>query len=134
MEHTHNLAHRGKRFVAFLIDAIIIGFINGIFSGYNMDGYNYSNTGSLSSLIGALYSIIFWLQWNGQTPGKRVMGIMIVKEDGSKFTVSDAIMRYVGYIISGVALMIGFIWILFDSKKQGWHDKIAKTLVVSANK
>jgi uncharacterized RDD family membrane protein YckC len=38
--------------------------------------------------------------------------------------------RYVGYIISTIPLCLGFLWVGFDSKKQGWHDKIAGTVVV----
>ena len=41
-----------------------------------------------------------------------------------------AILRYIGYIISGLVLLIGFIWIAFDARRQGWHDKIAGTYVV----
>jgi uncharacterized RDD family membrane protein YckC len=41
-----------------------------------------------------------------------------------------ALLRYVGLIISIVVLLLGVIWIAFDSRKQGWHDKIAGTVVV----
>jgi hypothetical protein len=40
------------------------------------------------------------------------------------------VLRYVGYLVSAIVVSLGFIWILFDSKRQGWHDKIAKTYVV----
>jgi uncharacterized RDD family membrane protein YckC len=41
-----------------------------------------------------------------------------------------AFLRWVGYIISAVVLYLGFVWIAFDAKKQGWHDKIAGTVVI----
>jgi hypothetical protein len=41
-----------------------------------------------------------------------------------------AFLRCVGYLISGPVLCLGFLWIAFDGKKQGWHDKIAATLVI----
>jgi uncharacterized RDD family membrane protein YckC len=39
-------------------------------------------------------------------------------------------LRYVGYWVVWITLFIGFIWVAFDGRKQGWHDKIAGTLVV----
>jgi hypothetical protein len=92
------------------------------------------NKGGLSSIIGFLigvgYFIFFWVSQNGQTLGKRAMAIRIVKENGQPIDLAAAILRYIGYIISSVALFLGFIWVAFDSKKQGWHDKIANTYVV----
>ena len=41
-----------------------------------------------------------------------------------------ALLRYVGYIVSGIAIGLGFLWIIWDDKKQGWHDKIASTKVI----
>jgi uncharacterized RDD family membrane protein YckC len=41
-----------------------------------------------------------------------------------------AFLRWVGYIISAAGICLGFIWIIFDRKKQGWHDKIAGTVVI----
>ena len=66
----------------------------------------------------------------GKTPGKMVMGVEIVKTDGSPIGFGRAILRYVGYIISSIILFIGFLMIAFDSKKQGLHDKIAGTCVI----
>jgi len=70
---------------------------------------------------------------NGQTIGKKMMKIRIVKEDGTPIGYGDAILRnIIGYIISGALCYLGFIWALFDARKQGFHDKIFKTLVVAA--
>ena len=44
----------------------------------------------------------------------------------------QAILRYIGYIVSALALSIGFIWIAIDKRRQGWHDKIARTYVIPA--
>jgi uncharacterized RDD family membrane protein YckC len=49
---------------------------------------------------------------------------------GRNIGIGRAIGRFVGYAISGIALDIGFIWVAFDARKQGWHDKIASTFVV----
>ena len=120
----------GRRFVAFLIDAVILGIVNNVILSVT-GGEPTTGTG-LSTLVGVLYVVGFWTVWNGQTPGKQVMGIRIVKADGSTFGVVPGIIRYVGYFVSGIVLLVGFIWVLFDKDKQGWHDKIAGTYVVKA--
>ncbi len=42
------------------------------------------------------------------------------------------VMRLIGYFVSSIVIWLGFLWILFDANKQGWHDKIAGTYVVKA--
>ena len=83
----------------------------------------------LSLLIGVAYFVAFWV-WRGQTPGKMALSIKLIRTDGSKVTLGAALLRYLGYIVSTVIFFIGFIWIAFDSRKQGIHDKIANTYVV----
>jgi uncharacterized RDD family membrane protein YckC len=68
---------------------------------------------------------------NGQSAGMRILGIYIVRVDGKPFTLKDAAMRHlVGYPLSTMAFFLGFLWILWDPRQQGWHDKIARTIVV----
>jgi len=83
----------------------------------------------LSILATAAYLVAFWT-WRGQTPGKMALGIKIVKTDGSPVTFGTALGRYIGYWISGLAFLLGFLWVLWGADKQGWHDKIAGTYVV----
>lgn len=80
-------------------------------------------------LIHITYFVVFWT-WRGQTPGKMITGIKIIRTDSSPVTWIYAFRRYLGCIVSTIILFIGFIWIAFDSRKQGWHDKIADTYVV----
>lgn len=120
----------GRRFVSFVIDAVILGIVNQILM--SVTGGDPTTSSGLNTLVGLVYVIGFWTAWNGQTPGKKAMGIRIVKADGSAFGVVPGIIRYVGYFISALVLLLGFIWILFDKDKQGWHDKIAGTYVVKA--
>jgi hypothetical protein len=58
------------------------------------------------------------------------LGIKVISSDGSPVSWGQAVLRYIGYIISGLVFALGFIWIAFDAQRQGWHDKIAKTYVV----
>jgi uncharacterized RDD family membrane protein YckC len=83
----------------------------------------------VSVLIALAYFVIFWAT-SGQTPGKMALGIKVIGADGTPVGWGKALLRYVGYIISGLVLALGFIWIAFDARRQGWHDKIAKTYVV----
>jgi uncharacterized RDD family membrane protein YckC len=86
--------------------------------------------GLLSFIIGAGYQWYFLTQQNGQTPGKMLMKIRVIKTDGTRISDSDAVLRYIGYLINSAVASIGWIWAVFDKKNQGWHDKIAKTYVV----
>ncbi len=81
-------------------------------------------------IIGFLYFVGFWALADGKTPGKMALGIKVIGTDGSRMTWGKSILRFVGYIVSAIALYIGFIWLSFDKKRQGWHDKIAGTYVV----
>ena len=110
------------RLLACLIDGLILGIGGGMIWGYNNSGW--------SSLVGALYSVLLWVNWNGQTFGKKIIKVKVVRMDGKVLTYRDAIIRYVCYFISAIPLGLGFFWVIWDEKKQGWHDKLAKTLVV----
>ena len=67
----------------------------------------------------------------GQSAGMRILGIRIIRIDGKPFGIRNALLRhFVGYPISTAIFFMGFLWMLWDSRQQGWHDKIAKTVVV----
>jgi uncharacterized RDD family membrane protein YckC len=78
--------------------------------------------------ISIFYNIGFWML-AGQTPGKRIMGVRIVRTDGGRLRWGNAVRRQVGYWISNL-LWLGYLWILLDNRRQGWHDKLAGTIVV----
>lgn len=80
-------------------------------------------------LVQVAYFVCFWV-WRGQTPGKWVMRLKVTQFDGSNITWGAALLRYCGYIISAMILLIGFFWVFMDSRRQGLHDKIAETFVV----
>jgi uncharacterized RDD family membrane protein YckC len=66
----------------------------------------------------------------GRTLGKRLFGLRVIRISGEKMTLGIAFLRWVGSLVSGICFFLGFIWIAFDHRKQGWQDKIAATLVV----
>lgn len=80
--------------------------------------------------LGVAYVLGFWL-WKQATPGKLAIGARIVDaRTGGKPSVGRFVLRYLGYILSSIPLGLGFLWVAFDRRKQGWHDKIAGTVVV----
>lgn len=82
----------------------------------------------LNLLITVGYNIGFWML-SGQTPGKRVLGVRVVRTDGTRLRLGNALRRQVGYWISAI-FYLGFLWILLDNKRQGFHDKIAGTIAI----
>ncbi len=85
---------------------------------------------SLQTILIGIIIIPFWI-YSSSTPGKWLWRMRIVDATtGCKPTHKQFIIRYLGYFVSGLPLFLGFIWIIFDEKKQGWHDKMAHTVVV----
>jgi uncharacterized RDD family membrane protein YckC len=85
-----------------------------------------------SYVLPAVAIIVFWISKQA-TPGKMVFGARVVDAaTGGKLTATQSILRYLGYYVSVIPLCLGLIWVAFDPRKQGWHDKIAGTVVVRA--
>ena len=81
-------------------------------------------------ILPAIVVIVFWIM-KSATPGKILLEISIVDaETGGKPGNGQLIGRYFAYYISMLPLMLGFIWVGLDKRKQGWHDKLAGTVVV----
>jgi len=87
-------------------------------------------TGSvLFTLIVIAYYTFFWTLV-GYTPGKAVLGLKVVRRNGAKVSFGRSLLRFFAYWISLIPLGLGFFWVLWDPKRQGWHDKIAGTQVL----
>ena len=99
-----------RRLLAFFIDGIILSIIS--WGGANL-----------------IYFIGMWA-WKGQTLGQMVAKIKVIKIDGLPVDLRVATLRYLGYLGCILTLGIGFLWIFFDKKKQGLHDKLADTYVI----
>jgi uncharacterized RDD family membrane protein YckC len=87
-------------------------------------------------LISIIISMAYFTYFHGaigQTPGKILLKLQVVGTTGKKLTYGIALLRWIGCIISSLAFFLGFLWVAFDSKKQGWHDKIAGTVVELVN-
>ena len=86
--------------------------------------------GNVMNLVLNLFYFTYFPAFFGQTLGKKVFKLQIVKVSGEPIGAGTAFLRWVGYLVSGLFFFLGFLWIIFDSKKQGWHDKIAETVVL----
>ncbi len=99
----------------------------------NPDGMAASG-GSLGFMIDWMLplaiTVFCWLRFLG-TPGKLLLGCQVVDaRSGRSLGLGQALLRYLGYFVSALPLGLGFLWIIWDKRKQGFHDKIAGTVVV----
>jgi hypothetical protein len=78
-----------------------------------------------------VYFTLFFYLLNGQTPGKFLLSIKVIQLDGKKLTIWNAFGRYGGYAASVVTGLSGFFQILWDPNRQGLHDKVSGTVVIS---
>jgi uncharacterized RDD family membrane protein YckC len=84
----------------------------------------------ISWVAPAVTVIAFWL-YRQATPGKMAIAARIVDaETGKPPSTRQAIGRYLAYYVSIFPFCLGIFWVAFDRRKQGWHDKLAGTVVV----
>ena len=122
-----------QRISAGLVDAVI-GILIGVVGGALGSVIGGAAGWLLVFMLVIAYVVVYlWLvSTRGQSPGKMAIGIKIVKMDGSAIGIGGALIReIIGKLVSSI-FYLGYIWILFDGKRQGWHDKIAGTIVVRA--
>ena len=135
------------RVAATIIDNIILYFLAIILStvglialGMGYGGIDLLNEDQIMQLFGPLYlfnviiTIVYYTYFHGatgQTPGKMVCKLKVVNIKGETIGYPRAFLRWVGYIISSLVFCLGFLWVVWDKNKQGWHDKIARSYVIS---
>jgi len=151
----------GARLGATLLDGVILGIPLGVlyaiatalFLGTSSTSTDSAGTitltgvnGGVTGIAGILVFVVIVIAFlyeplmtarkgphNGQTLGKQVVGIRIVSAGGGPITTGQAWGRSLfRSLISGSIFYLGFLWMLWDSKQQTWHDKVANTLVVKA--
>jgi uncharacterized RDD family membrane protein YckC len=107
----------------------ILNFMASLLGVDNQIGQFFAFISPILFLIVLLYFVFFW-SLVGYTPGKALLGLRIVRQDGRPLSVRRALVRYLGYWVSAIPLFLGFIWVLVDRQHEGWHDKIADTHVI----
>lgn len=151
MDILDKLANNGNRFAAYLLDIIPIVGIVGLVFYVSTDLSNIfkeylahpgeiqyrepfieirNQIRTISFLVWVLYSAFMEASSKQATLGKQAMKIKVVDQNGERLSLFLAFKRNGAKIISFFFMLLGFIWILFDRNRQGWHDKVAKTFVV----
>jgi uncharacterized RDD family membrane protein YckC len=115
-----------QAFLRFFKIAGLLEYIQTILANPN---YEIAIGATLASLFVIGYSTFFW-SLVGFTPGKALLGLKVVRKDGGRVSFGRALLRFFAYWISMLPLFLGFFWVLWDSNRQGWHDKIAGTQVL----
>jgi uncharacterized RDD family membrane protein YckC len=130
------------RFAAALLDGLILAIplaiLGAILESSGTFGYSVGYSPSYSPLLNLINTAVGVLYYGlleggptGQTIGKRACSIRVVDQDTGQPGVGPGrgIGRYFARILSSIPLGLGYFWMLWDSKKQTWHDKLARTVV-----
>ena len=118
------------RFLAALVDGILLGIATsfvGAILGLDGNGIN-----GLNLVAGVIYFGLLEGGTTGQTLGKRVCNIRVIDANTGQagIGVGRAIGRYFARWLSAIVLLLGYLWMLWDPKKQTWHDKLVSSIVV----
>ena len=134
------------RTLAYLIDSVILEVLSLILIVVGMLAMSMSPSGlaafdedRIMGVLGPYYlfstiiTILYFTYFHGsigQTPGKMLCGLKVVRVDGEPLGFARALLRWAGYLPSSLVFGLGFLWIAWDRNKQAWHDKIAGTRVI----
>lgn len=116
------------RFAAFLLDGLVVGIpLNVVL--FTVDNIALRQFAGI--VVGVAYSVYFIGSGSGQTVGMRILGIRAIDAaTGGRIDYGRAFIRYLVSFVSGLACLIGYLWMLWDPEKQTWQDKVANTFVV----
>ena len=125
---------------AALIDTVLVLLVTlpAFVAIYGWTYFDRAQAGIGAGIVDFLFSwiapavavVAFWL-YKQATPGKMAVSARVVDaKTGDTMTVGQSIGRYLAYFVSTIPLGLGLIWVAFDPKKQGWHDKLAGTVVI----
>ncbi|MFZ0090529.1 MAG: RDD family protein [Solirubrobacteraceae bacterium] len=128
------------RAVALVVDAVVIDLIALLIGGAVSLVAGALGSGTRINAVEAIIGGFAWFLWSGayfvafwtltgQTPGNRLMGITVMRADGGGIGISRASRRFIGLILAALPLGAGFIRVLFDDRRRGFHDRLAGTVV-----
>lgn len=128
------------RVLAFLIDGLAIGIIVSTATLGRAGIVTYDHwlqatawRSFAETAIGFAYFTLLWSAiGRGQTLGMRLLRLRVVGADGRPIGFGASVVRWLGLLISAAVVLLGLVWVAFDPRKQGWHDKMAGTFVVYA--
>jgi uncharacterized RDD family membrane protein YckC len=119
------------RFASALLDGLLIGIVVSALAGLTGAGVGGDGANGLQALLSGIYFTYLHSTRAGQSVGQRICGIRLVDESsGGQVEPTKAFIRWLMSFVSAIPLGLGYFWMLWDPKKQTWHDKVAGTLVV----
>ncbi len=140
---TKNLKYASffRRFAAYFLDSVFLFTFTFVVLviAFNQKHATLLTVNNLESSIWLIYGLhlsaslgyfTLLIGNGGMTLGKRIMGIKVIRVDGSPMSFGRAFIRAVGYLISALFLYVGFLIMLLDSNSQTFHDKISGAYVV----
>jgi uncharacterized RDD family membrane protein YckC len=110
--------------------AIDVDFQDVVLGGFVCHAANWLRV-AMSLFTNPVYFALFWTL-GGQTLGQYITGVRVVRLDGKRLNFGRSLVRWVGYIVALVPLGLGFLWCLWDDRRQTFSDKMAKTVVLYA--
>ena len=110
---------------AAFLDVVLVCILGSLAGGFFGHHFNLP----FKFIIALAYFAGMWA-WKGMTVGGVVLKLHVVRQDGGPLTFPVALVRALAAAFSAAVLFLGFFWIAWDRDKQGWHDKIAGTVVV----
>ena len=123
------------RALAFLLDAVIVTVIAVpiLVLGFGVQEIPTEDSWELLAFFAIAAAVIAFWRAFGATPGKIALGLKIVDAaSGARPSLGRLALRFLGYFVSAFPLYLGFLWAALDRRKQGWHDKIARTIVINS--
>jgi uncharacterized RDD family membrane protein YckC len=125
----------GAYVLDFVVPILAVMFMFGI-GGLGVAAGGERAGGTLGFLAAFVFLIVY-IVWairlfaRGTTPGKNMLNMCVVKEDGQRAGFGTMLFReWIGKWVSGLVFGLGYLWILIDKDRQAWHDKLASTYVV----
>ena len=135
----HQYAGFWIRVAAALIDTVLFAIVIGIPLTLIYGSDYWTSEELVMGFWDAVFYIVpivitvwFWVRYLG-TPGKMILRLQVIDANtGQAVSTAKGIGRYLAYYASALPLLLGFVWVAFDRKKQGFHDKLAGTYVIRA--
>ncbi|NCF18110.1 MAG: RDD family protein [Haliea sp.] len=133
----YNFAGFWIRVAAALIDTVLLSIVIGIPLTLIYGSEYWTSEELVMGFWDAVFYIVpvvitvwFWVKYLG-TPGKMLLRLRVIDSNtGQAISTAKGVGRYLGYYVSAIPLLLGFVWVAFDKRKQGFHDKLAGTLVI----
>jgi uncharacterized RDD family membrane protein YckC len=127
-----------QRAAAFVIDwliaiVIVVPVMVLVFGVREVSLDPAEHSWDLLAFLAVAGAVIGFWRYCGATPGKIALGVRIVDaRTGGTPGILQLTVRFLAYLLSALPLYLGFLWVALDRRKQGWHDKIARTIVINS--